>query len=252
MAARTFGSLPISCVTPAQLQALAEKNIGVEGISGVGCNNPLLNTCERDANDLLAQYQVYDSTKGVYTTWGNISLSWDFENTGSDERWGSARYVDENGYRTGDRVLVITNNGLLVTLYESTVDGPSPSGPFDPNLWVEVCHVATAEPVGLRDIREYEYYAPNKVYSVGDVVLRDTRCGDDTCVYIAKSTVPTNTSPPALVWSLSYCSSNGKANTCAKQVVCGPGRVVVDLSSGDLDQICVPVESTNSVGPSFS
>jgi hypothetical protein len=256
MAARTFGSLPISCVTSAQLQALAEKDIEVGDIRDDGCTNPSLNTCERDANDLLSQYPLYDSTRGVYTTWGSIPLSWDFENIASDERWGSARYVDGQGYRVGDQVLVITNYGLLVTLYEAIADGPSPSGPFNPALWVEVCHITTSEPIGLPDIETllttYNYYGDSTAYVSGNIVLRDTGCGDHTCVYIANSNVPINTSPPAPAWNLLYCSPNGKVNTCVKQVVCGPGRTIIDLSSGDRDPICVPVESTTAVGPRFS
>lgn len=256
MAARTFGSLPISCVTPAQLQALAAKDIEVSDISSGGCTDPSLNTCERDANDLLSQYHLYDSTRGVYTSWGSIPLSWNFENIASDERWGSARYVDGQGYRVGDRVIVITSDGLLVTLYEAIANGPAPSGPFNPTLWSEVCHITTAEPIGLPDIETllgtYNYYAASTVYVSGNIVLRDTGCSDHTCVYIANSNVPINTSPPAPVWNLLYCSPNGKVNTCVKQTACDPGRVIVDLSSGDRDPICVPVESTTAVGPSFS
>lgn len=252
MAARTFGSLPISCVTPAQLEALADVGIDVEDIQDGGDTGPTLNTCGRDANDLLDQYPLYDSTRGVYTTWGNIPLSWDFENTPSDERWGSARYVDGQGYRVGDRVLVVINDGLLVTLYEATENGPAPAGPFDPELWVEVCHIITAEPVGPDGTDVYNYYVASTAYVTGDVVLRDTGCGDHTCVYIANSNVPINTGPPAPAWNLLYCSPNGKVNKCVKQVVCGPGRTIVDLSSGDRDPICVPVESTTAVGPRFS
>ncbi len=152
--------------------------------------------------------------------------------------------------------MVITNYGLLVTLYEAIADGPSPSGPFNPALWVEVCHIATSEPIGLPDIETllatYNYYGASTAYVSGNIVLRDTGCGDHTCVYIANSNVPINTSPPAPAWNLLYCSPNGKVNTCVKQVVCGPGRTIIDLSSGDRDPICVPVESTTAVGPRFS
>jgi hypothetical protein len=295
MAARTFGSLPISCVTSAQLQALAEKNIGVGDISDGGCTDSSLNTCERDANDLLSQYHIYDSTRGVYTSWGNIPLSWDFENTASDERWRIARYVDESGYRSGDRVLVITNDGLLVTLYEAVANGPSPAGPFDLDLWVEVCHVTTSVPVGLPDIAtlvsRYPYYDPRAhltqwgefqagwnddlsgvnsdtwgeariakafFYRRGDTVLYDTSCDDYTCAYIATVDMPSDPDlvvpgpPPPSYFDKLYCVVNGRENTCVRRTVCGPGRVVVDLSSGDRDPVCVPVESTTAVGPRFS
>ena len=243
MAARTFGSLSPDCFTAAQLQALAEKNIQVGDIRG-GCTDPSLNTCELDASDLLDQYPVYDSARGIYTEWGSIPFSW-----GSDEvgRWGSAQYIDGEGYRLGERVLVISRGGLLVTLYVALANGPAPAGPFDPGLWSEVCHVSTAIPVGLPSISEllerYVVYDPSVTHPTGTTTLNDSRCGNHTCVYISNSVVPINTSPPSPVWNLLYCVPNGKPNKCTRQVVCGPGRLVTDLSSGDRDLICVPVEA---------
>lgn len=222
-----------SCLTAAQLQALAAKGIVQADITNISCTAPSLNTCERDANDLLAEYPLYDTGRGVYTAWGAIPLSWEFENDPSDERWQVGRYVDGNGYRTGDQVLVISDDGRLVTLYTATADGPAPAGPFDPDLWTEVCHVTTSEPVGLPDIAtlltQYPYYDPRSYltrwgeftaeweddltspssdewnvariakgffYRRGDIVLYDTSCDDYTCVYIAVSDMP---SDPALI-----------------------------------------------------
>jgi hypothetical protein len=238
---------PLSpCLTAAQLQALAAKGIVQADIANISCTAPSLNTCERDANDLLAQYPLYSTGRGVYTAWGAIPLSWDFENTFSNEQWGSAEYVDEHGYRTGDQVLVISDDGRLVTLYTATADGPVPAGPFDPDLWTEVCRVTTAVPVGLPDITElrsrYPYYDPDTAYIANDTVLRDSGCGDHTCVYIATAAVPVNTTtPPTPPWLRLYCVPNGSPSQCGRGVVCGPGRTVTDLSSGDRDLICAPV-----------
>jgi hypothetical protein len=243
MAARTFGSLSPNCFTAAQLQALAEKDIQVEDIRGGGCTDPSLNTCERDARDLLDQYPVYDSTRGIYTEWGSIPFSW-----GSDvgEEWGSAQYVDGVGYGAGDRVLVISRDGLLVTLYVALADGPVPAGPFNPDLWSGVCHVSTTIPVGLPSYPEllelYVTYNPNVTHPIGTIVLNDSRCGNHTCAYMSNSVVPIDTRPPSSVWNLLYCVPNGKTDKCTKQIICGPGRLVTDLSSKDRDLVCVPVE----------
>ncbi len=291
MSARTYGSIPSRCLTAAQLQALAAKDIELGYIADPSCVSASLNTCERDANDLLAQYPLYDTTRGVYTAWGAIPLSWEFENVDSDERWKIGRYVDEYGYRVGDQVLVIGNDGYLVTLYTATADGPAPAGPFDPDLWDEVCHVTTAVPVGLPDIAtlssRYPYYDPRAYlnswgestadltdpdsdewdtariangffYLRGDIVLYDTSCDDYTCVYIATADMPSNPAlivpgpPPSPYFNKLYCVANGRDSKCTKLITCGPGRVVVDLSLANQDPICVPVESTTTVGPRFS
>lgn len=215
-------------------------------ITNTTCTAPLLNTCERDANDLLSQYPLYDPSRGIYTAWGAIPLPWEFENDPSDERWGSAEYVDEYGYRTGDQVIVISDDGRLVTLYTATADGPVPAGPFDPDLWTEVCHVTTSEPVGLPTISElrsrYRYFDPDTAYISNDTVLLDSRCGDYTCAYIATDEVLPNTDvPPSSPWLKLYCVANGSVSQCGRRVVCGPGRTITDLSSGDTDLICAPV-----------
>lgn len=160
-------------------------------------------------------------------------MSWEFENDPSDERWQVAEYVDEHGYRIGDQVIVVGNDGYLITLYTATADGPAPAGPFDPSLWTEVCHVTTSEPVGLPNIAtllsQHPYYDPRSYltrwgeftsdwendltnpdsdewdsariakgffYHRGDTVLYDTPCDDYTCVYIATADMP---SDPALI-----------------------------------------------------
>lgn len=253
MAARTYGSLPRDCFTAAQLQALAEKNIQLMDIRGGGCTDPSLNTCEMDANSLLNQHPVYDHTRGVYTELESVPFP---DDSAIDWDWESSPYTDEFGYRLGDKVLVISRGGLLVILYVSLANGPAPAGPFDPDLWSEVCHVSTATPVGLPSISEllglYETYDPDITYSLGTVALRDSRCEDHTCVYISNAAVPINTSPPSSAWNLLYCVPNNKPNKCARQVVCGPGRLLTDLSSGDRDLICAPVKSSTGIGPILS
>lgn len=289
MAARTYGSLPISCVTPAQLNALATKGISAQDIRDEGCNSALLNTCERDAHDLLNQYGLYNPDKGTYTTWGEFPIHWgDIE-----EEWKSATFTDQYGYRVGESVIIINDDGLLLTLYTATSNTPSPPGPFDPSLWSEVCHVRTSEPVGLPDLstllKSYPYYNPREYltrwgefesewdqdlstltdsdtwkdariskdffYRQNDIVLYDSVCGDYTCVFIASQDMPADTSlvdlgpPPPSYFSRLYCIRNGKPNTCSNMVSCGPGREVVSLSKPPSDYICVPVESNAGVGP---
>lgn len=271
------------CLTAAQLQALAAKGIVQADIADPSCVSASLNTCLRDANDLLAQYPLYDTTRGVYTAWGAIPFTWDFEESPGDERWGSAKYIDEDGYlngvytawgaipyawgfedyygnerwgsaeyvdnhgyRIGDQVLVIGNDGYLVILYTATADGPAPAGPFDPDLWTEVCRVTTSTPVGLPSIAElrsrYGYFDPDTGYVENNIVLLDSRCGDYTCAYIATEGVSANTvAPPTSPWLKLYCVTNGSPSQCGREVVCGPGRTVTDLSTGDTDLVCAPV-----------
>lgn len=230
MAARTFGNLPVNCLTPSQLQALASKDVVVEDFVDTGCGQESLNTCGGDAYDILSQYAVYDPGKGVYTAWGNIPLPWETENELSDESWQSARYVDSSGYRVGDKVARIENDGYTIVIYECVVDTPAPAGAFDPDLWSETCSVTSSVPLSpftyTELIGKYEYYdtrlyitewgdfasgweddltVPDSdtwndakilkefYYREGDTVLYDTACGTETCVYVALTDIPTDT-----------------------------------------------------------
>ena len=220
MAARTYGSLPLSCFTAAQLQALAEKDIQIEDINEGGCSDPSLNTCERDALSLLEQYPIYDSTLR---------------------------------YRIGDQALVINNDGLLIILYLAIANGPLPSGPFNPSLWSEVCRVNSSIPLGLLEISQilntYDFYNNNYEYGRGNIVLKNSNCDDLTCVYIATSSIPAGVNPPSSPWLKLYCLKNGEKGRCEKQMICPSGKKIIYLSSDKTNPVCVPIESADGIGP---
>lgn len=288
MAARSYGGCGL---TAAQESALSV--VGISVVSDISCTSENLNTCGRDARELLASYPLYDPDKGIYTEWGDIPWSWDHEDGVSDERWQVATYVDTYSYRIGNKILRIEEDGRRIVVYTATANVPVPAGAFDPDLWSEVCHIVVAEPVGLPNIdaleEQYDYYAPEAYltewgdfaeswstdltdpdsdewnvariskqyfYRAGDTVLYETSCGNYTCVYVATSNMPANPTlvvpgpPPTAYWQRQYCLPNGRENKCEKRLVCGPGRVVVDLGGeGDPNLVCVPVESSVGVGP---
>jgi hypothetical protein len=224
-------------LTEEQLEALDDINLQVVGD----------NKCDRDANALLQLYPLYDVSRGVYTDWGDIPFSWDSEDLLSDERWNVARYVTEFSYEEDDIVVRIEEDGYRVVVYKAIGDIPSPAGAFNPPLWEEVCHVCTAEPVGLPTYPElasqYGYYSAGTTYSKDSIVLVDSFCGDFTCVYIATSS-PGLVAPPSPVWQKMYCVKNGKPYLCEKGVKCDkPNTRVISLSSDPNDLICIPVES---------
>lgn len=222
MAARSFDGCAL---TPAQSEALSA--VGVIAISDTSCSAGDLNTCGRDATELLSLHPFYDPGKGIYTKWGNIPWSWDHEDSVSDEKWQVSTYVDTYSYRIDNTVLRIEDSGRRIVVYTAIADVPVPAGAFDPDLWSEVCHVVVSEPVGLPDIDalegQYSYYAPEAYltewgefteswstdltdpdsdewddakiskqyfYRSGDTVLYETPCGDYTCVYVATADMP--------------------------------------------------------------
>lgn len=222
MAARSFDGCAL---TAAQSEALSA--VGVTSVGDISCSAGDLNTCGRDARELISLYPFYDPGKGIYTQWGDIPWSWDHEDALSDERWQVATYTDTLSYRIGDSILRIEDEGRRLTVYTATSDVPVPAGAFDPDLWSEVCHIVVSEPIGLPDIgaleEQYSYYAPEEYltewgdfteswstdlvnpdsdqwdgakiakqyfYRSGDIVLYDTACGDHTCIYVATADMP--------------------------------------------------------------
>lgn len=229
MAARSFVS---GCsLTADQLAAVNARGITVDDVVDTGCGAAGLNTCGRDARELVNLYPLYDPEHGVYTEWGNIPVPWNHEDVISDERWQVATYTDEFSYRVGDKVVVLESDGLTVVVYEATSNVPVPAGAFDPAHWAEVCRVTVSEPVGLPDIETllstYPFYNPKSsltawsefasdwdedltipdsdewgeakitktyFYESGDTVLWNTRCNDYTCVYVATADMPADPS----------------------------------------------------------
>jgi len=260
MAARTFGNIDPGCLTSGQLEALAAVGIESDDLVDTSCDAASLNTCGRDANELVTLYPLYDEGKGVYTAWGEIALPWNHEDPVSDESWQVSTFTDEFSYRTGDTVSRYEDDGYVVAVYTSIANVPAPAGAFNPTSWSKVCSVTVSEPVGLPEytklLDKYEYYDTSStttassefdstwstdpvdpdndqwgaaeiekdyLYRAGDTVLHDTGCGDYTCVYVALADVPidvVNEPPPSSHWERLYCVRNGKPNTCVKRVTC--------------------------------
>jgi len=227
MAARSFVT---GCnLTADQLAAVNARGITTNSISNTGCTAAGLNTCGRDARELVNLYPLYDPEHGVYTEWGDIPVPWNHEDVISDERWQVATYTDEFAYRIGDTVIILEADGTTVVVYKATSNVSVPAGVFNPALWSEVCRVTVSEPVGLPDVTtllsKYDFYnpksfltawsdfgsewnedltAPNSdgwdeakiaktyFYRSGDTVLWNTRCDDYTCVYVATANMPAN------------------------------------------------------------
>lgn len=226
MALRLFAR---SCLTPEQLEAIEDAGVEAEVVVNPACR--LVNTCGREAADLLADstLPLYDPGKGVYGKWGDIPLTWNNESL--DPSWQVALYRDQYGYRVGDKVIFVSRDGYTLIVYEASENTPSPPGAFDLELWTEVCRVDTPEPLGLPTYQElislYGYYEPRKYltewgnfesswnndlvgsnsdkwnsakvekdffYVTGDTVLYDSVCGNFTCAYIAVSNMPFDSS----------------------------------------------------------
>ena len=222
MAARSYRGCALNAAQESALSA-----VGITAVSDITCTSPVLNTCGRDANELLSLYPLYDPRKGIYTEWGSIPWSWSHEDALSNEEWQTSRYLDSYSYRTGDTVLRIEDSGKRLVVYTATANVPVPAGVFDSSLWLETCHVVVSEPVGLPNITnlesKYEYYNPKLYftewgdfteswstdltnpnsdqwdnarierqyfYKAGDTVLFETSCGNYTCVYAAISDMP--------------------------------------------------------------
>lgn len=225
MAARSFVT---GCnLTADQLAAVNARGITTNSIVYTGCSAAGLNTCGRDATELLNLYTLYNPEHGVYTEWGDIPVPWNHEDAISDERWQVATYTGEYAYLIGDTVIVLESDGLIVVVYEAIANVPVPAGAFDPSQWSEVCRVTVSEPVGLPDATKlldtYPFYDPKSFltawsefasdwdvdltapdsdkwdeakiaktyfYQSGDTVLWNTRCNDYTCVYVATADMP--------------------------------------------------------------
>lgn len=243
MAARIFGNIDRSCLTPEQLQALA--STGVTEFTDTSCDAALLNTCGKDAKEIVNQYPLYNELQGVYTKWGDIALQWGHEDSTSDEQWSVANYVDEYSYRVGDSVYCLEDSGYKVVIYRAIQNVPVPAGAFNPAFWNKVCSVKTTELVGLPDLSSYPKYSPFSSYAINDLVAKESECADHTCVYI--SLTGQNTLPPSEDWGLIYCLPNGNANSCIKRASCSDNRQLISLSNQDKDLICAPVESTTVV-----
>ncbi len=153
------------------------------------------NTCGISIDELFETYQIYNTQKGLYKSWGDIEFVWQLEEardpsgvtcnlntTETDDKWQIAQYkalyayfpkIEAGGLaspadatclteRPADRVLRIEDDGYKVSLYEAQELVTSLAGPFDKTKWKKICHVITSVPAGLptpEEIKErYEPY----------------------------------------------------------------------------------------------
>lgn len=239
MAARVYNGV---CLSGEQLNSLAAVGITEAEIVDSSCESGTGNSCGKSPSELLSLYESYDPNKGTYSKWGEIPFPWNTEG----QPWGSAQYTGQFSYRSGDRIVLIVNDGSILVLYEALQDLPVPPGPFDGDYWTEICRIRSQEgQSSLPTIEslesQYDYWNSNEVpYAANSVVLRYSNCGDLTCVYVAK--LSTSDLPPSSNWSRLYCVRNGRPNLCTAPEKC-LGKIVY-LSSPYSDRICVPVEST--------
>lgn len=222
MAARVYTN---GCLTPDQIAALDSIGIDSDVIVDTDCKAESLNTCGKDALEILSLYPVYDTTKGVYTKWGDINSTWNTDSP--NDVWQTASFTDTAGYRIGDKVILIVDDGYRLEVYEAISNTPAPAGVFNPALWELVCYVKSSEQVGVPTyeqlISQYSYYSPRayitnwgdfdslwiedletmssdiwgdaklekqNFYGAGDIVLYDTELGDYTCAYLAILDMP--------------------------------------------------------------
>jgi hypothetical protein len=234
--ARLFGQG--NCLTSEQQDSLGEITPLDTSCSGV-----YENTCGINAEELISSYLLYNSLAGTnLTKWGEVNVPWG----DVDQSWDSVSIDAPQGYREGDRVLQFEQDGDYVVLYQAVEDIPAPPGPFDPDEWQEVCRIRFQDKsILLSVLAQFSYWS-----GVEWTVVTDTECGDYSCLYTAISQPGSNPPPNPTYWQRLFCVENGKPSKCKKTVQCGVNRTLVSLSSGDEDLICVPVESTEGVGPS--
>lgn len=236
--ARLFGQG--NCLTSDQQEAIGETEI-----ADTSCYGAYINTCGVDSRELLSLYPIYDPLEGLFLTkWGEIDVPWGE----IDQEWGEVKLLSDFGYLQGDKVLWFDREGDYFVVYEAVDNTARGPGPFDEDEWQEVCRIRTTDRSLLSEIiTKYPYWSGSVEQGI---VKIDTDCGDYSCLYITNSSVISETSPPnPEFWTRLFCAKNGKKNTCSKVITCGPNRVLVSLSSGDNDLVCVPVESSDGIGP---
>jgi hypothetical protein len=227
-------------LTPGQ-----QDEIGDIEVSDLSCSGVYENSCGFDARQLLSLYNIYSPSSGLaLSKWGEMNVPWGEINS----EWGNVQINSDLSYLEGDRAVWFGDDGDYIILYEAIEDIESGPGPLDTDRWTEVCRIRISDEKLLSDIiSEYPYWTEDEDNSI---VKLDTNCGDSSCLYVSKSTSIPEVSPPdPEYWQRLFCAGNGKENLCKNLKKCGPGRVLVSLSSGDNDLICVPVESSDGIGP---
>lgn len=132
-----------------------------QDVHGEACLITGGNTCGVSISELLETYPIYNLQRGLFNTWGEITFPWKIDDlttnldySSTDDKWNVATYKSVISYFTGDRVLVIEENGFVLGLYEANQDISSVSGAFDPDKWDKVCQVRTSIPAGIPSLEE--------------------------------------------------------------------------------------------------
>ena len=171
------------CFEPLSVdQANAIEEIGVESeLVDKGCLRKELNTCGKTIQELLEDYQIYSTQKGLYRTWGDIEFPWEISSmtpdlffTATDDRWSIGTYRRIAAYPEGARVLLIGDDGYEIGVYQANQDILSISGPFDFSKWDKICAVKTSIPIGLPSVQDlldrFKFYSLEFFYNEWDEV----------------------------------------------------------------------------------
>lgn len=194
------------CLTPLQSESLESPSL-----RSYSCSSAQVNTCGMAALEAITQYGLYDP---------------------------------KVGYGVGNRVIVLSSFGGRYDVYEAKEDIVSPAGVFNLSLWDSICSISPTGKDGLT-ISNYGLISAGS-YVVGDRRLRNTNCGDHTCVYESLGSFSLTESearevPDSQKWKLLYCLRNGEENRCAKSFTCGNFRTQPVLLSKAGDIACVPI-----------
>lgn len=149
-----------ACLNADQVEVLSDISIDTTEIHpNDSCKDQ--NSCGVPIENLLELYPFYNTQKGLYKSWGDIEFPWEIDNltpnlliSKTDDRWKVSKYHAVNSYFTGNRVLLIEDDGFRLCVYEALENIVAISGPFDRSKWNQVCCVKTTIPVGLPTIEE--------------------------------------------------------------------------------------------------
>lgn len=153
-------------------------------IINTDCAKGVVNTCGMSIEELLDTYEFYDYQKGLFKSWGEVDFPWKISEASSnliysetDDKWGVSAYKGIIVYPTGSRVLLVEEDGYIISLYEAKDNVLSISGAFDYSKWKKICEVRTSIPAGLPSPGEIlerfeEYKLDRFVTSWGEMTLK--------------------------------------------------------------------------------
>lgn len=222
-------------LSPKQVGALGD--IGLEyDVKDLSCTRESINTCGKSIDELLAEYPLYSPLSGLGTTWGDILFPWETdENTPnldldqSIQTWSEAKFKSIVSYYEDSLVLLIEDDGYVISLYKANQDVYSANPAFDYTKWDKVCSIELTSPTALPSIEEllskYEIFnlspylenwgdfsenwstsLPGEInesdvwnearvnrenlYESGDIALSYGPCEDVLCAWIALQNLP--------------------------------------------------------------